>query len=377
MRAGDHRLTVLLVIGTLQLGGTERQVCRLARELSAAGHNVTVFALASGGPLAEELDRTGIPWQAFGYQGLSFHDARRRLRPWMIVAELAKLARLGRAIRRLRPDVCHTFLFWANVLALPLATAARVPVRVSGRRGLARSLPGKRGYRRLQRLSNRCAHAIVANSVAVADDAVQYERPALGKVHVIANGVDVAGATAPVERCPPTGLIVANLLAYKGHQDLVDALRLLDRPPRIRAVGEGPERDRLEAVIRRYGLGAALVLEGAVPQTAPLFQQVQFGVLASHDEGLPNAVMEAMAAGVPMVATAVGGVPELIEHGRSGLVVPPRDPRALAAAIHRLASDPALRVRLGSAARARITEFSWPVCLGAHLRLYQGLLSRG
>jgi glycosyltransferase involved in cell wall biosynthesis len=192
---------------------------------------------------------------------------------------------------------------------------------------------------------------------------------------VIANGVDVPPVATDVRGEPAVGLMVANLNPWKGHADLVAAMQLLGSPPRIRCIGAGVEADRLHALVREVGLSDRVVFEGAVLDAAGEFAGVEFGVLASHREGLPNAVLEAMAVGVPMVATAVGGVPELITDEVDGLLVPPHDPAALAAAIGRMATDRALRVRLGEAARRTAEAYAWDACADRHLELYENVLA--
>jgi glycosyltransferase involved in cell wall biosynthesis len=191
---------------------------------------------------------------------------------------------------------------------------------------------------------------------------------------VIPNGVDIPETATDVRGADPVGVMIANFQPAKGHLNLVEALRIVDRPPLIRLLGDGVERPRIEAAIAAAGLGGTLRLEGRLPDAAAQLAHVQFCVQPSNDEGLPNAILEAMAAGVPVVATRVGGIPELIHDGVDGLLVPPGDPAALAAAIARLASDEALRVRLGAAARERARAFSWEACTDQHVRLYEELL---
>jgi glycosyltransferase involved in cell wall biosynthesis len=194
--------------------------------------------------------------------------------------------------------------------------------------------------------------------------------PATGdKVHVVRCGVDLS-AFAPRPRAPPvvpTFACVAALREYKGHDVLLDACRMLrDRgmPVRVVLIGDGPLRRHLEARIARERLGGIVDLLGALPhQRIPeLLATTTAMVLPSvrardgQMEGIPVALMEAMAAGVPVVATGLSGVPELVEHGVSGLLVPERDAAALALAMERLAADPALGERLAEGARATIRK---------------------
>jgi glycosyltransferase involved in cell wall biosynthesis len=168
--------------------------------------------------------------------------------------------------------------------------------------------------------------------------------------------------------------MIANLLPYKGHLDLVDALATMTRPPRVRCIGEGPMRPRLESALQQSGLTETLILEGRKDRARDAYLEVQFALLTSHTEGMPNAILEAMAAGLPVVATAVGGSPELVEDGITGLLVPPHDPAALAHALSRITEDHAFRARAGRIARTRAASFGWSGNARAHLDLYMALL---
>ncbi len=270
-----------------------------------------------------------------------------------------------------RPDVCHAFLYWAYVLVLPVAALARVPVRVSGRRGLGRQPPrGRRLFDLLERAVNRVTHLVVCNADAVADESARADHVPRSKIRVIPNGIDLPAEPADVEREPPVGVMVANLIAYKGHADLLRALGSMAEPPRIRLLGDGPERPALERLAAELDLEDTVAFEGFHPCPEEVVAVSQFAVLTSHEEGFPNAVLEAMAAGLPVVATAVGGVPELVDEA-TGILVPPRSPEALAATIEKVVADPDLRRTLGDAARARVEAFSWPRCVDAHVALYR------
>jgi glycosyltransferase involved in cell wall biosynthesis len=188
---------------------------------------------------------------------------------------------------------------------------------------------------------------------------------------VIHNGVESAPATAQPGACPARMIVVANLIDYKGHTDVLHALAILERPPATVLVGHGPRRPYLMELSRSLGLTGVVTFAGAVPDARTLLGRYQIAVLASHAEGLPNAVLEAMAAGLPVVATAVGGVPELVVDEYNGLLVPPGVPTELAKAIDRLVSDPELRCRLGAAARATADRFTVSACVRQHEALYR------
>lgn len=373
-RAAGRPLRIVLSVGSLQVGGTESQLVKLAARLTARGHEVHVLAVCRGGPYEESLRAMGVPTRIFGYGGLRLRDDTGRRSPRILLAETRKLVAMWRHLRTLRPDVCHGFLFTCYTHVLPLAWAAGVPVRVNGRRG--EPPPGPTGLLRtvLDFAGRHASNLYVTNSRALAAGLVRDEGVPAHRVEVIANGVELPAETAEPARRPARGVVVANLIDYKGHADLIEALALLDAPPPICLVGEGPERERLTRQIEAHGLGHVVRLAGAVPDARALLTDYQFAVLPSHTEGLPNAVLEAMAAGLPVIATAVGGVPELVSDRATGLLVPPRAPAALAAAIRELAGDPPLRQRMGAAGRRYAERSSLDDCAARHETVYRTLL---
>lgn len=189
------------------------------------------------------------------------------------------------------------------------------------------------------------------------------------KIHVVRCGVDVA-AFAPGARIvpeAPTFVCVASLREYKGHAVLLDAVAILrarGSNVRVVLVGDGELRAALEARVAREGLGDRVELRGAlahqeIPAVLRASTAMVLPSVTSRDgqmEGIPVALMEAMATGVPVIATRLSGIPELVRDGETGLLVPERDPAALAAAMERLAADPALGVRLAGAARSVVRE---------------------
>lgn len=367
-------LRIVLVIGSLRIGGTETQVSRLAVELKSAGHDVRVFLVECGGPLSSELEEGGVPYQSFDFEGVHFRNAGRRLQPWLALGAVRRTWQLWRALWNFKPDVVHAFLFWAYALALPGALLGRVPARISARRGITRPQAQARFYAGMEQLSHLCAHVVTANSGAVAEEVRSGSRVPARKIRIIYNGVDIPIAQAGVDSQPARGAIVANLIGYKGHLDLIEALGMMANPPQIFAYGEGRERGKIERRLNELGLSDVFRLCGQVPNARDRFLSVQFAVMASHEEGLPNSVLEAMAAGLPVIATRAGGIPEIIVDGYSGILVPCRDPKALADSLERIAAEPDLRLRLSAEARLRAEDFSWPNCTKAHIDLYEELL---
>lgn len=371
-------LRIALVIGTLNRGGAEGQLCRLAVELHRAGHHVRVFCLSQGGPLAELLDTNGVQWKVMGLRGFPWRltEWRRRARAGtggQLRASIRSVRELWREFKQFEPDVCHAWLWWSYVLAVPVAALAGVPVRIIGLRGLVKK-EALFLRRALALPATLLASAAIANSEAVLADHAAVSTRRVRHRWVVPNGLDLPAVQADPSREPPVGVCVANLIPYKGHSDLLEAVSAMAAPPLIRCLGEGPARGTIEQEIVRLDLPGFVRLEGSRDDPMSALLTAQFFVLPSRTEGSPNALLEAMAAGLPVVATAVGGVPDLVCDGVTGLLVPPEDPVALGAALTRLVENPALRTTLGVAARARASEFSWGRCLELHLARYRELL---
>ncbi len=363
---------VCLVIGQLGLGGTEKQVVLLADGLRRNGLDVTVVVLAGPGPRDAELRTAGVPVVHLTQSGIRGRFA--------VPRSAMVLLRLVRVLRRHRPDVVHAFLFHSYVLTAPAARLARVPVVIAGRRSLDDFIRGRRVMLAAERVATALTDLLIANADAVARCVRAGEKVCAEKVAVVYNGLPPSAySSAPpvsVDTSLPLLVCVANLLRYKGHRHLLDAAALLrDRglPCTLALVGEGPERVAIRE--RAAALGIDVRLLGSRTDVAGLLAAADVVVLPSFTEGLSNAVMEAMAAGRPIVATAVGGTPELLADGR-GLLVAPADPTGLATAIAALLRDPARAALMGARARqwSRL-HLDVDTMVQRHLAIYEDQLA--
>ncbi len=373
---------ILYVIGSLNLGGSERHLLHLATRLDRTRFKPMICCLVETGPLFAVAQGRGVPCVC-----LHLRLTRRRIgTAWRLVRGLARLIRL---MRHERVVIVEGYLFLAYALAIPCAWLARVPVRIAQRRGLHTSKPPWPGRRLLERIVNRLTTQVVANSRAVARDTMEDESLPAGRIHVIHNGVDVPPDPVSEDVRHPALpadrriiLCVANLIHYKGHLDLLAAAAaVLPAFPdaALVLVGEGSVRGAIEEAVARSGLQGRVQLLGRREDVPALLAAADLFVLPSHEEGFPNALLEAMAYGLPVVATAVGGTLEIVEDGVSGILVPPRSPAALAQAIATLLGDPAAARRMGQAGRARAaklfpldrmvqeTETLYGALLGRHL----------
>ena len=293
-------------------------------------------------------------------------------------------ARAGRALwtfarwcRTRRIAVLHTAELYSNVFGLPGAALGGVPVRIGSRREIN---PDKsRAQIAMQRGAYAFASRVVANSRAAAER-LKAERVPANKIRVIANGLDLDRHARRVHRRTLRHVVVvANLRPEKGHAVLIDAAAAVLRQfpdATFHVVGSGPEHRALMARADDRGVAQAFFFLGHQEDVAARLAAADIFVLPSRSEAFPNAVLEAMAAGMPIVASGVGGILELIDDGRSGLLVPAGDPDALARGICRLMTDSPLAARLGDAALGKAEGYSFDRMVAAFDSLYQAELAR-
>lgn len=375
------RPRVLHIIGSLDIGGAERQIVEIVRGL-AGRFEFHVGLLSSGGLLEPLVHAVGAEIHPLASRGAA-GPARR---VWRATRARSRLRSL---LRGLDPDIIHSWLFEGSLFAAASRWPSRTPPLIVSRRSLVEWIARHRGYYPLARWTNRQADLLLANSEAVRMDVMRKEGVGGGRVELIYNGVDTSVYTPgpPYEDLRrelglPAGLLVvgmvANLNAYKGHAEVVEAaaaLRVEGKRLALLFVGrDGDAAEPLRQQVERLKL-ENVVFAGSRGEVPRILRLMDVFVSASHEEGLSNSILEAMAAGRAIVATGVGGTVEQIEDGVTGLIVPPRDPVALAAAVGRLLGDPALRERFGAAAREEATRrFSIPAMLASVEAVYLRLL---
>lgn len=340
------RIPIVVFLTSFEAGGTERQMIELARRLDRERFDVHLACFHRRGEWRSRAEEGAASVQEYPIRGFA-HPAT-----------LAQAARFAWWCRRNRVAVVQACDLYTNIFALPAAAAASVPVRLGSRRGLN---PDRTpAHRAAQRLAYRFADRVVANSSAVARG-MQQEGLRRERVVVIPNGLDV-GPFRPIARCGGIRHVgtLARLHPVKGLDVLVDALALLHGTdvPHIEAtiVGDGPERAALERRVADRGLSGRVHFVGHRDDVAAALSAMDVFVLPSRSEAFPNALIEAMASSLPVIATAVGGVPELVDDGRNGLLVPPGDPDRLAAAIREMVRHPDRARAMGRRARAEVVQ---------------------
>jgi glycosyltransferase involved in cell wall biosynthesis len=366
----DGPVRVVFLLQDLFFGGTQRQALELARGLDPDRYRVKMWMLAAGRDFAPAAEALGIPlvW----------------LSPSPAVG-LSALRALWERLGRDRPDILMPLTAVPNIWGRIFGRLRRVPVVIGTCRG------GGAVGRQHERVLRRLAHHHVCNSGQLRDALVHGLGHPAHRITVIPNGVDTDFFTPAPEHLRPVRdviLCLARMAADKDHETLLKAFELVAREhdrAELWLVGDGPEAAGVARLVARHPFRGRIRAYPGGADPRPFYQQAKILVLGSRREGLPNVILEAMSMAVPVAATAVGGIPEVLLGrpgaavppdgaeplaGQSGLLAPPSDPAALARIVLRLLGDDALRERLGRAGRTRaVDEYS----LAAMVRAYQDM----
>jgi len=374
-------LTILFLIGSLELGGAERQMAMLIRSLVGLGVNCHLFVLESPGPVYASLK--GID--------LAIHDGGYR-RKSVFFEKVIRLFRaqftLFRVLAKIRPDVIHAYLPLTNFMGVLAGRLSGVPLVITSRRALGTHQDRYKGWRVFDILSFRLSHLVTVNSRAVGQDTLIRDLGDPSKISVIYNGIDAlpfesgrskreavrrALGIAPKEKVV---ISIANLIPYKGLADLIETAAVVSaRMPQVKFLLIGEDRgiqEKLEEKSRRLGVSQQVVFLGQRLDVPDLLAAGDLLALSSHEEGFSNVILEAMAAGLPVVATDVGGNREAVLDGVTGWLVAPRDPAVMADRILDLLSDQEKAAAWGRRGQDRVKEaFTIDGMVEAHMRLYR------
>ncbi len=366
-RSRDGAPGVFLMTNSFETGGSERQFVELAHALRSTGYRVSLGCLQENGPLQVNVGAV----EHFDLGGSLYRPRSMRAR-----------YRLAAYLRRNKIAVAHAFDFYTNLALIPAAKMARTPVVIGSQRQLGDLLTASQ--RRAQLAMFRWSDCVVCNSRSAADRLIQ-QGLSPERAVVIGNGLSPAAfaETVPIEASRPgvfrVGLIARMNARSKNHRILLEvAARLRHRLPSLEIVlvGDGPLRPELEYQAEQLGIRDRAQFLGDRRDIPAILASLDVTVLPSASESLSNAILESMAAGVPVIANEVGGNIELLSDGR-GILIPPNDADALAAALQQVAADAQMRERVGRLARRFAEEnFTIGQMRSKHAELYTELLER-
>lgn len=380
--SNTHPPLIVHIIHRLAVGGLENGLVNLINHMPRTNYRHTIVCMTESTTFRDRLRRPDVP--VIAVHRREGKDFRVYLRLWRI-------------LRALRPDIVHTRNL-PTVDCLALSALAGVRARVHSEHGLeVRELDGTNSkYKLLRRVLRPTVHRYITVSADLADWLVKSIDVSPSRVTQVCNGVDTQlfrPRTAPRARVGPAdfacqeGLVlgtVGRMVSIKDQLTLVRAfLRLLDTEPegrhrcRLVIIGDGALRKETLDLVRAANAEHLSWLPGERADIPEIMRGLDLFVLPSLKEGISNTILEAMASGLPVVATRVGGNPELIEEGVTGLLVPPANPVAMAEAIRSYLQDPGLLTRHGQAGRKRAeTQFSMEGMVKGYLAVYDSVLNR-
>lgn len=363
-------IRLVFCITELDLGGAERALTQLVLSLDRSEFEPHVICLGSRGHFVDELDAANVPLVCLNATRVSHL--------------LRTLIRLRRELKRIQPSLVQTFLFHANILGRIAARWAGIRHVVSGLRVADRRSPW---YGRIDRWTNRWVEMNVCVSQGVADYAANHEGLCSDKLIVIPNAVDLNrfahASPAPLaEFGIPHGsrmlISIGRLERQKGIDVLLNAVALIPREfedLHFLIVGDGPESTSLHQLARQLNIVDRVHFAGRRDDIPSLLAASTALILSSRWEGMANVVLEAMAAGRPVIATKVEGIDELVQPGMTGLVVPPDQPDELAKAIQILIKDPLFARAAGQKSQQIVaTHFTADRVTDAYVDLYRRIL---
>lgn len=373
---GRQVVRVLLITHDLNIGGLQRVVVDLARNLDPARYKPSVCALREGGAFERELQAAGIPVCIF------------LTKPGQV--DYFTFWKIRQLIRQVKPDIVHTHNTQPFIEGALAAVLGGRPALVHTDHG--RQFPDKRRYMLMEWFASKVASAVISVSDENKAGLVQYEHIAASLIQVVSNGIDEKKYAIRIDAdrkrlslgCGPMARPIlgwcGRMVPEKGLPVLIKALpQLVGKFPRLLVLlaGDGPMRQELEAIAASEGISAHINFLGARTDVAEILQAMDLFVLPSLREGLPLVILEAMAAGIPVVATDVGGNRQAVVDGQTGFLVPSDNPDALAAAISQLLQDEAMHRRFSEEARRRFAEqFTVSRMVERYQTIYEDCLAR-
>ena len=381
------KVSILYVVANLDIGGAERHIAQILPKLDKSKINASVFTLINKGALSESLEKKGI--QVIGInKNILWQQTNKFGRIHILLRGAIKLFF---HLRREQPSVVHFYLPMPYIVGAIVALLARTPILVMSRRSLNDYQKNYRGAAWIEQKLHDYMTYVIGNSKAVLNDLLLEGVPQK-KLGLIYNGVELPLINTleqneklrkefGVGHVEILITIVANLIPYKGHADLLRGLANskgeLPLNWKLICVGNDSHGNQAQLVSlsKTLGIYKHIIFAGGRSDVSNILQASDISVLSSHQEGFSNAVLEGMAASLPLIVTNVGGNAEAIRDGIDGFVVPAHDHCALGEAIVVLSNNDVLRKKMGTSAFLRVSEnFSISKCTKEYENLYWNII---
>ncbi len=350
-----RKINILQIIATLDIGGAERQLVELVKRLDKNKYNVTVCCITRGGPLEEDLKKLGITYHIL-YKKFKF--------------DFTVIFRLIHLIRRKKIDLVHTWMFTSNTWGRIAAKFTSVPVIISTELSMVNPFKG-RIQRTVDRMLAGCSNIIIANSESVKNSHTKRERIPLNKIIAIPTGVDTQEfkpRSIDIEKreklfdlkepVPVVG-IIGRLVEGKGYEYFMRAAVQVLRfaPAKFILVGKGPWRKKLEKMADELGISNEVLFMGYYKDVIEILSLIDIFVVSSLSEGLSSVLLEGMAMAKPVVAMNIESNAQVVVNEETGILVSPKNPKALAESIIRLLKNKEEARRMGLAGRKRVEQY--------------------
>ena len=351
----NSKIKIVYIITGTGIGGAEKILYHTVTGLNNNHYSVSVCSLKERGEIARDLER----------QGIEVHCLKMENKEGFIgwLTTIGSLIRLIPYLRKLQPTIVHSFLFRANIVARIASYITSIPIVISS----IRVMGGEKNYfHYLERMTSFMVDHYITVSESVKDYLVRKSRIPLEKVSVIYNGVNIKEHNSlkmPNQRVigaeDKVVITVGRLHTQKGHSYLLQAIAKVQKEiskVKVLVIGEGEEENNLKNLAKSLDLTDKIIFAGLRVDVEEILPEADLFVLPSLWEGMPNALLEAMALGIPVVATDVGGIPEVVIHEETGILIPPKDSDALASAMIDLLQNNFKAQKMGEAGRDRVEK---------------------
>lgn len=367
---GGSSFRFLLLVTQMEPAGAQNAAIKLAKGLEELGHQATIAAMYDKGgfvPLFREMHRLEIV-------DLHMKESTNHIIIGKLLSLITGIMRMWRLFRSGSFDALITFTHYSNIVGPVLGYYSGIPVRITSQRSLTGSYNNWIGIFNRIITNSRMVDAMTAVSNAVRDDSITREHIRPDKIETIYTGIDIEKYRSDTEGrnrirrelgLKDDNYVIVNIARHhpiKGHRYLLEAMAaILEQAPHCRLLlaGDGPLRRDIETQIRELGIEREVIVLGNRDDVPALLTASDLMVVSSLEEGLPNVVLEGMAAGLPIVATEVGGIPELVTHYSTGILIQPSDAEALSNAVLEMISNNPLALHMSKQGRAKVaTDFT-------------------